>query len=1265
MSNPGSKPLSLSEALLQDPTPAPSAPAAPTPGAPVPQGQAPTQPAPASAAPQQQQQQQQPVAFSYPGAKLDAALAGDNGITRRGDILPIGHDKTTGKLAFVWPELARSIARGVQAFNPFRPGDPNDPQTRQDVFAAAGLFAGGAKGTIVHADELTTSTVSGRASPGGPPGGGGGGPGPTSAAGIPADASKTTFRVKPSGAAADAWHNVGTMDQGDLQRFYDQANSYASIMRPGEAPPISLANNEHVTIEMGASADDALRAPANDEDYGSAHDEALGAATAAARRFKDYPDAASKYQAAADFLRDHPAGSMTPELQGQYDQLAQDATNHWETVLKPNLDNPGANVKALNVTEENSPELHQGIGQFNIANFKAPGDVPLFMRAALDNIPAQARPMSAADLSAQVSAAAEALGTNRDSITTFVNSVARDASRLPQAVGMMRAAVVAVHGAIAEDAKLGLGGFEDTDLENARGHFDNPPVGPLSPEEGRSAELAKRLLNVQTGINWAAALNDAGTGVGRALQSMQQPATDFDGLLEHLRTLGDDNAPPNAPGTNVQVPQTLASLDKFYRLWAAAGDDVNSRNLLLTGQPKVPPPGWYLRNSFANAYTGSLLAGKAIVKGYMMPAFMGAVQTFERTSGAALMSINPMHDAETRQAARNIAAATPMAYFQTMGDLTAAFRYSIDAMRNGGQSIIGGGYSALGNKQVNRLAPVTQELLDAANQPGDLRYTLGNAINVWPRAVFSMVGGHDELTKRLSYQGRVRMTAMVSGMRNGITGADLTEYVKNALQDAVNPDTHAANYPDILNEAARTSFINKPDGPSTRLIQSLNSARQSVPELRYILPVLDVPASAVGESIRRIPGVSYMFKNTREDLQGLNGDIPRAEAYGRWITGATLLGTGFGLSKANLLTGGGPQNPVDKQTWLDNGYQPYSFKIPTTDGGNRWVSYKDWEPLGAILGTMATLNDHTVHYAEDDQSHNKVLAAVAALAEYGKDKAAMKGVSDLLNFGDPEASQSLASRLGGSIAGGFVPAFVHDIRNATDPDLRSTKANWYDQFFNAIPGESTSLPPLRNVMGEPIHTPNDASNGYGMLPWTIASAHHTGQDPVTDELDKVYQLTGYAPGIVHPQELGQGHYDPRMITLESGQQMFDRFAQLRSQPNEFLDGQTTKQALSTLFASDDYKDAKYGSSSKAVDYLGDASKLAMIRKVFDDADKGNKATLANESPTAARYMAVAQAKSDSPDLLRTHTADELAHTPSIFKALNIDIGDYESKVTGQ
>lgn len=893
---------------------------------------------------------------------------------------------------------------------------------------------------------------------------------------------------------------------------------------------------------------------------------------------------------------------------------------------------------ALDVTEANAPEVFQGIGQIKLSTFNSPDDVAPFMRAILDSSPKMDRPMSDVDLNKQVAVAAAHMGLDKNATGAFLQNFANEASRLPQAVGIARANWQGMVEAVNHNAGRGVSSLNEDELRYA-------------------------LDTVFTARSWGAHILDIKAGLGRGLRAWQLPAINPDSYFQQFGSeeafKGGSGILPegqDAAGMLPPLPRNLKELDNFYKLWNAAGDDMASRAALLQGKNIIPAPGWYVRNSLANFYVGSLLAGKAIVKGFTMPAFLGAMQTVERVSGAALMAINPMVDATSRQDAGAIAKATAQSYFQTIGDFASAFRYSIQSTRNGGQTVIGGGYSA--KDAAARTGPITQEMLDASQKPGDLRYQLGNAINVWPRAVFSIIGGHDELTKRLSYLGRIRMQSMVYGLRNGMKGQDLDDFVRGSLQDAVDPSTQAATYPDVLNEAARTSNMNRAQGPAVTALNFLNQSRRAVPELRYILPVLDVPASGLGEALRRLPGVSYAFQETRDDLLGNSGSIRQAEAYGRWITGATLLGTGFGMARSGLITGAGPERPSDKQAWMNMGFQPYSIKNPIT--GN-WVSYKDWEPLGTILGIMGTAFDHSVHHAEDDQTHSAILASIAALAEYSKEKAAMQGVSNLLNFGDPDTSSSYFERLAGATASGFVPAFVRYMRNATDENLRSTKEGWWTQVLNSIPGASQSLPPLRNFLGEPVHTPNDATNLYGLLPMTFASAHHTGQDPVTDELHKIYELTGYVPPMAHPQELSRGTYDPQQIHLEDGQQMFDRFVANRMLPNPYLDGKDTHGALQTLFASDEYKSAVYGSPARAVDAVGDPSKLRMVANVFGIANKYSRAKLASESDIARKYIAVGEAKSDSPDLLRTYSADDLVKTPTLFHALGIPIDAYEDK----
>lgn len=885
----------------------------------------------------------------------------------------------------------------------------------------------------------------------------------------------------------------------------------------------------------------------------------------------------------------------------------------------------GEAANDLDVTAEQAPELHQGIGQFKISTFQTPDDVAPFMRALLDNAPAIERPMSDEELAKVVKHASYDLGLDPNAAQAFLSDFATSAKPLPVAAGIARTMWANIVNKLSTNA--------------AKGAIN------LSADE-----LQDHLGTLATARAWGAHLIDIKAGLGRGLRAWQLPVAD-----DYEKVFGTDEAQNVIKSTDTipPLPRNLKELQDFYDLWKATGGDRRAMADLLQGTQTLPSSWFYLRNSLANFYTGSILAGKAIVKGWLFPGFVGTVRTVEKTSGGFMAGLNPLISSEERQQARTVAASAPYAYFQTMGDMVSSWRYALQAMKNGGQSIIGGGYSAKDAYQ--RLGPITDQMLSAAKQGGNWRYDLGNLINLWPRQIFSLVGGHDEFTKRLGYLGEARVQYMVDAAKKGLSGDDAAQYVHDQLVNSIDPQTGAATDQNLLNSAARSSLINSTQtGPMGEFIRTIDNWRNRVPELRYILPVFDVPANGVGEALRRVPILSYAFKETRDDLLGSNGAVAQAEAYGRWLTGGSVLGTGFGLARSGQLTGAGPTDPRARQIWLLD-HRPYSIKV-----AGQWISYKDYEPIGGLLGMMGAVFDKSVYLAEDKGWQHHVLAGVAGIAEYMKDKSALQQLSDVLDFsGKPMELGSMWNRFAGSTESGFVPAFVKYIRNLDDPVARQ-KNSPFDYVLDSLPETSKQLNPMRNVLGEPLHVPNDTLL-ENVLPVTIASSREN--DPVIQELDKMYELTGYAPGVTSQASLLHGYKDARQLTLEDGRSLYDHFMDARNEP--LIEGKNVRDSLDELFKSEDYKGAAYGSASASGDAEGNASKLKMVADIFKNFNSASKSKVANDSPIANRYLAATAIKRTSPDLLGGKTLDEVASNPPLLKSLGINIEDYELQEPAQ
>ncbi|MFY7953735.1 MAG: hypothetical protein ACOVT5_14625, partial [Armatimonadaceae bacterium] len=343
--------------------------------------------------------------------------------------------------------------------------------------------------------------------------------------------------------------------------------------------------------------------------------------------------------------------------------------------------------------------------------------------------------------------------------------------------------------------------------------------------------------------------------------------------------------------------------------------------------------------------------------------------------------------------------------------------------------------------------------------------------------------------------------------------------------------------------------------------------------------------------------------------------------------------------------------------WLQT-YQPYSIKI-----GDQWVDYSRYDIVGALLALPASLYDRTVNRRQDRGWEHTMYAGVSILAEYLKERAALQTVSDLVTFsGNPTQNpQSFFERLiGSTVASIAVPNFVTALgRNPTDGVMRA-KAELADYVLDRLPFASQTLDPMRNVLGEYIHKPQDTL-AEGIIPVTFASASGL-EDPVLDELSRLYEVTGYAGGVASPRQMVGGFYDPREVKLEDGHSLWDTLMYYRSTVT--VDGLTLRGRLEELFASDEYLDGAV--DADASNLLGSddrPSRGALISDVFETYTREARRQVATDSPTARRWLAVARAKQVDDGRLRSVQAREAVDNPDLLDSLGIDITTFEDQLT--
>jgi hypothetical protein len=873
-------------------------------------------------------------------------------------------------------------------------------------------------------------------------------------------------------------------------------------------------------------------------------------------------------------------------------------------------------------------------GQWSMAQLGAPYDAASVLRAVVDQVPPSARKVSDPELMEMAQAAADQFGSTAEDALAFAREVAGDAGDAATALKATQT-IWARMGAELDDYTSISWADADDDLVDA---------------------AARRIHNLQM---FSTAMEEAKSGTGRALRSLSLP--DADTYLASLRKAAKDPSavPPVDAATPPPLPRTREELDQWMQMWDALKDDPGARANFLQGIRTYPSGGRYLREAFPSFYTGAILSGpRTIALNVLNPAVMGALRTLERTAGGALAGVNPLLRPAERATHRAIAAHGPVAYIQTLSDIGMAFKYAARTFNNEG-------ISAWAGKGAN---PMESRALFSMNVPGPviraaqadgksaIPYHLGNMINFLPRAVWRLHGTTNELAVVMASRGELRAKAMLEAYEAGLTGADARALVNKRLADAIDQESGQFLDADTLDSANRTTMVRRPDKDlqpfATAAMQGVNRLREILPESRYILPIFQVPANGMGEALRRTP-MGFLFKETQQELSGSLGAFRQAEAHGRLTLGAGFLVAGAIMARNGLITGGGPRDPKDRRVWLMT-HQPYSVRL-----GDRWVAYDRLDPIAPLLAIAAGYYDESVYR---DTDRDMTWAAVGALGQYFKDKAALQGIADLLNIGGDPTEQAAFERRLGSIAGGFVPAFLKPVVAGIDPTM-SVKTSPWDYIRANLPGVSKTLDPVRNILGEMVMKPQESAL-ESLLPVSTQRIAPWGEDPVVDEIDRLYQLTGYTPGMLSPSAGPGTGLDMRDVKLEDGYSLYN--ALMRGRLEVTVDGQTLRDHLQEIIASPEYQEAPNGTGR--VDDSDEGPRIDtkgyLLQRAFSKYTSAVEAEVARESPIAKRYLAAGAAKRNANDVLRPYSVDEIATDPSLMEALGIDISKYEDALSG-
>lgn len=398
---------------------------------------------------------------------------------------------------------------------------------------------------------------------------------------------------------------------------------------------------------------------------------------------------------------------------------------------------------------------------------------------------------------------------------------------------------------------------------------------------------------------------------------------------------------------------------------------------------------------------------------------------------------------------------------------------------------------------------------------------LGHAATVPGR----LLGAEDEFFKTIGYRMEVHAQAFRQASSEGLSGDQFAARMKELVE---NPPEHIR-----INaaDAAMYSTFTNDVGWFGKAIMNLRDSGSPVGQLgiTLVLPFVRTPTNIARYTFERTP-FAPLVGQWRADIAagGARADL----ALARMSTGTAIMLTAMDWANDGAVSGAGPSDNTEREALLRSGWQPYSIYA---DG--KWFSYNRADPFGATMGFAASITE-AINRGEIDQEDadewQEVMAmAVAAVSQVAINKTYMSGVANVVEvMSDPKRyGESYINNLVGS----FTPftSLSSAVETAVDPIQREVSNPW-EAVQAKIVGLSESLPPRRNLWGEPIR----AESGLGRV-YDFISPVAVRQQDVAPIDREIVRLGG------GPQRIKKrGTFDGVPVSFKQYPEVYDEYVRL-------------------------------------------------------------------------------------------------------------------------
>lgn len=453
-----------------------------------------------------------------------------------------------------------------------------------------------------------------------------------------------------------------------------------------------------------------------------------------------------------------------------------------------------------------------------------------------------------------------------------------------------------------------------------------------------------------------------------------------------------------------------------------------------------------------------------------------------------------------------------------------------------------------------------QNAISAATLGGEGTW-LGSAVNMIGKITnlpHKMLLGMDELWGQVNYRAYVRDEAYRLAEQQGLKGDAYATFVNGHISDAFGKMGQGSNEA-ALNYSKAARFQN--DLLPGTMGKWMQDGVNQHPLLRMINPFVKTPANIFRRAFQMTPGLNMLQQEFRN--MAMSADpLERAQAYGRTALGGAVWTTAIGMAQMGKITGGGPSNPEEAQALKASGWQPYSIVSQDDQGNKTYISLKKLEPFAYMLGIAADWKDAIGQTHDDDAEHTGT-AMVYALAHHLSSKAYFEGITEVVNaLASPDRQ---IERVIQNFAGSWVPAGLAKMND--DPYMREAK-DMMDAMRRRVPGLSKDMPPVRNILGEPVQVPagylpfgaDGSSAARQLSPFAMSKSIN---DPAHQELANLQYGFQKAPKSFQGFDLSNFH-------SKDGQDAYDRLQELSGSTK--IGGQTMGDAINKMVTSKRYQE---------------------------------------------------------------------------------------------